>query len=198
MCYHDEKRLISSKVPNIHFLCFKWEQIIAKQQQQKTKKTKTFKNLLKQGGRVPNPTYSNQLHVREIYSLISRAFPKNVPRDPRLKKKWTELSGPRCAWPKCPWNRTQQSINWQPVVIGTTGNLQLQRCHWFTPNQSELRSQRAQIITKMAEEVDFSLQLKLILAKIYVKRGKHTNFSTPNNINALILHSKRMQLVIHE
>ena len=90
------------------------------------------------------------------------------------------------------------SLNWQPVVIGTTGKLQLQRCHWFTPNQSELRSQRAQIIIKMAEEVDFSLQLKLILAKINVKRGKHTNFSTPNNINALILHSKRMQLVIHE
>ena len=61
------------------------------------------------------------------------------------------------------WNATKAVIitwviNWQPVVIGTTGNLQLQRCHWFTPNQSELRSQRAQIITKMAEEVDFSLQ----------------------------------------
>ena len=35
-----------------------------------------------------NRTYSNQLHVREIYSLISRAFPKNGPRGPRLKK-WT-------------------------------------------------------------------------------------------------------------
>ena len=71
-----KKRLNSSKVPNTHFLCFKWEQIIAKLQQQKTKKKKTFKNLLKQGGRVPNPTYSNQLHVREIYSLISRVFSK--------------------------------------------------------------------------------------------------------------------------
>ena len=57
---------------------------------------------------MPNPTYRNQLHVSEVYPLISRAFPKNGPRGPRLKK-WTELSGPRCAWPKCPWNRKKQS-----------------------------------------------------------------------------------------
>ena len=47
VCYHDEKRLNSSKIPNTHFLCFEWEQIIAKQQQPKKKKKKTFKNLIK-------------------------------------------------------------------------------------------------------------------------------------------------------
>ena len=42
--YHDEKRLNSSKVPNTNFLCFKWEQIIAKQQQQKKKRKKHLKS----------------------------------------------------------------------------------------------------------------------------------------------------------